>query len=267
MAIITISRGSYSSGKNLAESLARCLNYQCVDRDTLIERASNHGSSPNDLLAAFESPPTTQHYTVNHRKYTYLAFMQAAIAEELKSGNAVYHGLVGHLLLPASLAVLRIRVIAPMEYRIRIVQELNKCDRMQAISHIKKSDEHRRKWTRYIYEIDWEDPTLYDIVLNLEQIGVDQACRFIAELIKNNGFRFCERQQAIMNNFTIATRVRSALARNPITSNLEVEVESNNGEVTIQGELCEQIDEIQQVTNKIHGVIKLNIIDSNTPAK
>jgi cytidylate kinase len=267
MAIITISRGSYSGGKNLAESLAHSLNYRCVDRDTLIERASVHGPSPNDLLAAFELPPTTQHYTVNHRKYVYLALMQEAIADELISGNAIYHGLVGHLLLPIGIPVLRIRVIAPMEYRIGIVQERNKCDRTQAIAQIEKSDEHRRKWTRYIYGVNWEDPSHYDMVLNLEQIKAEQACRFLCELVKDNGFKFNEDQNSIMANFTLSAQVRAALARDPLTSNLEVEVECKAGEIIIKGVLCEQTEEIQRIASKIRGINKIKLVDSENSSK
>jgi hypothetical protein len=37
MAIITISRGSYSRGKEVAEALADKLGYGCVSRDILLE--------------------------------------------------------------------------------------------------------------------------------------------------------------------------------------------------------------------------------------
>ena len=37
MAIITISRGSYSKGKEIAEKLAEELVYECLSRDVLLE--------------------------------------------------------------------------------------------------------------------------------------------------------------------------------------------------------------------------------------
>lgn len=37
MAIITISRGSYSKGKEVAEKVAEKLGYTCISRDLLVE--------------------------------------------------------------------------------------------------------------------------------------------------------------------------------------------------------------------------------------
>jgi hypothetical protein len=40
MSIITISRGTLSGGKMLAECLSRGLGYKCIDRDVLVEKAA-----------------------------------------------------------------------------------------------------------------------------------------------------------------------------------------------------------------------------------
>ncbi len=40
MSIVTISRGSFSSGEALAECLAGKLGYRCVDRDVIVEKAT-----------------------------------------------------------------------------------------------------------------------------------------------------------------------------------------------------------------------------------
>jgi hypothetical protein len=53
-----------------------------------------------------------------HKKYIYLALIQAALAEEVRTGKVVYHGNAGHLLLPGGTPVLRTRIIAPLEFRV-----------------------------------------------------------------------------------------------------------------------------------------------------
>ena len=57
MSVITISRGSFSGGKQLAECLARTLNYRCIDRDVLTQRTSIRTVSPDEILAALDTPP------------------------------------------------------------------------------------------------------------------------------------------------------------------------------------------------------------------
>ena len=262
MSVITISRGSFSGGKLLAESLARKLNYRCIDRDVLAQRTSIRSISPDEILAALDTPPSSNLGTLNHRKYIYLALIQAAIAEEVSSGNAVYHGLAGHLLLQGGLTVLRLRVIAPMEYRIRMAQERMKMNRQEATAHIEKVDSHRGKWTRYLYGVDWEDPSLYDLVINLQYITVEQASRLLVGMVKEGGFDFPSKNQTSMSDFVLAARVRAALAKDPLTSNLEVEVETNAGEVTIKGELCEENEEVERVAKAVRGVLKLSFQES-----
>jgi len=37
MSVITISRGTFSGGKAIADCLSRRLGYRCIDRDTIIQ--------------------------------------------------------------------------------------------------------------------------------------------------------------------------------------------------------------------------------------
>ncbi len=254
MALITISRGSFSGGKLLAECLARKLNYRCIDRDVVAQKTSIRSVSPDEIMAALDTPPANALSTLNHRKYVYLALIQAAIVEEVSAGNAVYHGLAGHLLLQGGLSMLRLRVIAPMEFRINEARARMTLSREEAIAYIEKVDIHRGKWTRYLYGVDWEDPSLYDLVINLQHISVEQAWRLVAGMVKEGGFEVDAKKQALWDAFVLATRVRAALAKDAMTSNLEVNVTSSAGEVTIKGELCEENEEVQRVAMAVRGV-------------
>jgi len=257
MPVITISRGTFSGGKALAECLSRRLGYRCIDRDAIVKLATARGVSEQELHSAFERPPKAA--GLDHKKYIYLALIQAALAKEVRNGQAIYHGLLGHLLLKGGIGVLRVRVIAPMEFRIRMAQERLQLGRSEVLAHIEKMDQDRRKWTRYLYGVDWEDPSLYDLVINLEHISATQACRLVAGMAKEGYFEFSAEQQAAMNDLALASRVRAELARDPFTSNLEVETEACGGSVTIKGALYDQLEEVQRVARAVAGVTALTI--------
>jgi cytidylate kinase len=265
MSVITISRGTFSGGKTLAECLSYRLGYRCIDRDVIVQRAAAHGVSEQELRAALEQPPSSL-ATLNHRKYIYLALVQAALTEEVREGRAIYHGLLGHLLLKGGIGVLRLRIIAPMEYRIRMAQERLHLSRPEVIAYIHKMDEDRRKWTRYLYGVDWEDPSLYDLIINLEYIDIDQACRLVTGMTKEAYFEFSPESRALMRDLALASKVKAELALNPFTSNLEVEVEASNGAVTISGSLYEQADEVVRVAKGVTGVSEVTLRDL-TPAE
>jgi cytidylate kinase len=260
MSVITISRGTFSGGKMLAECLSCKLDYRCIDRDVIVKKAATRGVSEQELLAGLERPPSSVS-GLDHRKYIYLALVQAALTEEVRTGRAIYHGLLGHLLLKGGIGILRLRVIAPLEFRIRVAQERLQLGRSEVIAHIEKIDQDRRKWTRYLYGVDWEDPSLYDLVINLEHLSIDQACRLVAGMAREADFDFSPEQQAAMDDLALASRVRAALARDPFTSNLEVEVESRGGSITITGALYDQLEAVERVARAVPGVAGVNIHD------
>jgi cytidylate kinase len=259
MTVITISRGTFSGGKMLAECLSQTLGYRCIDRDVILARAAMQSVSEQRLREALETPPWQFRAVANHRKYIYLALIQAALAEEVRTGKAVYHGLAGHLLLQGGIAVLRLRIIAPLEFRIRMAQDRLNLSRSEAVGHIEKVDKERQQWTRYLYGVDWEDPSLYDLIINLEYLSIKQACRLVAGMVSETGLDLSPEHEERMEDFVLGSRVRAALASSPFTSHLEVEVEARHGSVCIKGSLYEQVEAVRSVALAVPGVTGLTI--------
>ena len=56
MSVITISRGSYSKGKEVAESLASKLNYDCVSREIILEASREFDIPEIQLMRALHDP-------------------------------------------------------------------------------------------------------------------------------------------------------------------------------------------------------------------
>jgi len=258
--IITISRGSFSGGKMLAEALGRRLGYRCIDRDQIILKTAAWGVSQDDLRTAIEKPPTFLGQS-QHTKYVYLAFAQAALTEEVKTGNAIYHGLTGHLLLGKGPPVLRTRIIAPMEFRIGKVQDRLKCNRKEALAYIEKLDEDRRKWTRFLYGVDWEDAALYDIVLNLEQMNLEEACDIICCASQQKCFASTPETQRALDDISRASRIKATLTMNRDTSDLQFEVVARGGSVSIKGEIAawDQVKKIRSIVGAVPGVTEVNL--------
>lgn len=268
MSVITISRGSFSGGKLLAECLSRTLGYRCVDRDVIVESAAAHGVSQEELLDALQKPPTFIE-RFQHKKYVYLALIQAALTEEVRTGKAVYHGNAGHLLLKGGAHVLRIRIIAPMDSRVHVAQERLKLSRNEAIAQIQQRDQDRRKWTQYLYGVDWGDPALYDVVLNLEYMNIREACAGIATLVRQRCFEFTPEDQAAMDDLALASHLRAELAVNGSTSHLEVEVTSRHGNVTIHGRIptMQDLEEVKRVADSMPEVKTVNLDELTTPVR
>jgi len=260
MSVITISRGSFSGGKMLAECLAGSLGYRCIDRDIIVERAAAGGVSHDGLMEALVKPPSFWD-RFGHEKYIYLTLIQAALTEEVRTGKVVYHGNAGHLLLRGAPHVFRVRIIAPLELRLGMVQDRLKLNRHEAVAYIEKVDEERRKWTSYLYGVDWEDPHLYDVVLNLEQMELEEACEGVATIARQKCFEFTPECRSAMDDLALASHIRANLAVNAPTSDLEVEVVARQGLVSIKGKVVEldQVAEVERVARSTPGVAELKM--------
>ncbi len=255
MSVITISRGSFSGGKALAECLAGCLGFRCVDREVIVERAAAHGISQEELREALEKPPRLLQ-RFSHKKYVYLALIQAALTEEVRTGRAVYHGNAGHLLLRGGPHILRTRIIAPLDSRVRVAQERLRLTRAEALAYIQRMDHNRSKWTRYLYGVDWGDPSLYDLVVNLECMDIPDACQTIAAAVRQRCFEFTPECQAALEDLALASRARAILALDPATADLELDVSARRAVIFVSGRLAypEQAEEIRRIVQRIPGV-------------
>jgi hypothetical protein len=67
MTIITISKGSYSRGEEVAEKLAEELNYKCISREILLEASEQFNIPEIKLVRAIHDAPSAPFMT--HRRF------------------------------------------------------------------------------------------------------------------------------------------------------------------------------------------------------
>ena len=149
MAIITISRGSYSRGKEVAEKLAQDLGYQCLSRDILLEASERFNIPEIKLVRAIHDAPSIfERFT--YGKEPYVASIRAALLRQVQKDNVVYHGLAGHFLLKGIPHILKVRIIASMEDRVKEEMKREKISAEEARRILQKDDEERRKWSKHL---------------------------------------------------------------------------------------------------------------------
>lgn len=255
MAIITISRGTFSGGKTLAECLAERLGYQCLSREVILDAAIAYGVPAEKLTAAMEKRPSFWQQLTGER-LDYLNYVRAALCERALEGNLIYHGHAGHLLLAGISHVLRVRVIADMEHRINAAMRDQKLDRRGAVAYIKKVDAERVKWTRFLYGVDWHDASLYDVVLNLARVSLRGACDTVAHMAELEDFRPTPQSLKAMEDLALGSRVWAALARDPRTKAADLRVVADGGIVTITGTTGSEavVETIPVVAGLVEGV-------------
>lgn len=232
MPIITISRGSYSHGKKVAESVAGKLGYECVSREAILE-SSHQFITPamESFKAAHNGHSSTDTYAYAKEKYR--AYVRKMLIECFHKDNVVYHGFEGQFFVQGISHVLKVRVIADMD--IRIAEEMSRkgITALQARKSLEKDDAAHHRWSHYIYGRDNADPSLYDMVIPLHAMDVDDAAEIICRAVKRPCFSPTSTSQSAMRMLWLAARVQVSLMEDiPF---VKVDVEDKELVVTIKG--------------------------------
>ena len=232
MAIITISRGSYSKGKEIAEKTAEKLGYECVSRDVLLE-ASEHFHIPEIKLvrALHDAPSVLDRFTFGKERY--IAYIEKAFLEHVQKDNVVYHGLAGHFFLKGVEHNLKVRIVADIEDRIKTEMSRENITEDEARLTIEKDDRERRKWSMALYGIDTADTRLYDLVIHIHKITVDNAVDIICSTARLPQFETTTHSRKIMGDLVIAAQVRVAI----IKEWARVNVQAQDGNIYVQAEV------------------------------
>ncbi len=265
MSIITISRGSYSKGKEVAEKVASKLGYKCLSREVILDASDLYNVPEMKLKKAIHDSPTIIE-RMAHNKKAYIAYYQSSLTERVREDNIVYHGLAGHILLRGIPHVLKVRIIADMEDRILTEMKREDVTRQEAVNIIKKDDEERRKWTQQLYGVDTWDSHLYDLVIHIHKFTVDDAVKFICDATELGQFKTTEKSQEKMNDLALASRIKAFL----VEKNFDVSVLSEFGNILIYAKgddrMLNRIDEsLKSLSGKIEGINNIEIHNNISP--
>lgn len=162
----------------MAERVARILGYGVVNENVIIEKAAAFGVSQGELRKALDTPAR---WPKRRRRSACLQAIRAALLDEARSGGIVFWG-EAPLLMNEAGPFLRVRVEAPDELRSALVDQRLKLGREEALDFLRARDEQRERWVWSIHGVSWQDPSLYDAVINAGSLGFEEAAISIAEM-------------------------------------------------------------------------------------
>jgi cytidylate kinase len=270
MSIITISRGSYSKGKEVAEKVAERMGYQCISRDIVLEASEEfHVPEIKLVRAIHDAPSILDSFTYGKEKY--ITYIQLALLRYFNKDNVVYHGLAGHFFVENISHVLKCRIIADIQDRVKLEMAQEGISQKEALDILKNDDEERRKWSKTLYGIDTRDSSLYDLVLHINKITVDDAVDIICHTAGLKHFQTTPDSKRAMDDLLLSAEVKAAL----MEIKVGIEVSAQNGVVFVKTEALVTkeralISDIEKTAKKIPGVKEvrtdvIHVIPYSTP--
>ena len=261
MSIVTISRGSFSRGKEVAEKLANRLGYKCISREIILE-ASKHFNIPEAKLArAIHDAPSILE-RITYGKERYVAYVREALLHHFQKDNVVYHGLAGQFFVQGISHALRVRVLADMEVRVAEEMRSQNISAQKAQEILRKDDEERYRWSSHLYRIDTRDPSLYDLVIHIKCMTTDAAVDIICKALEQPCFQTTPESQKAVDTLLLAAQVQAALVEEFPAARVEVE----EGEILVKigGPWAEDkrlIAKVDQVVDNLSGLkVKVRLV-------
>ncbi|GAB6162776.1 hypothetical protein JCM12298_19360 [Desulfothermus naphthae] len=256
MPIVTISRGSYSKGKEIAEKLAKRLGYECISRDVIIEASKEFNIPEIKLIKALHDPPSIlERFT--YGKERYIAYIRYALLNHVKKDNVVYHGVAGHFFLQGIPHVVKVRIIANLEERVKIEMERENISADKAKKLIKKYDEARKKWAKALYGIDTNDPKLYDVIFHIDTLKVEDIVELLEQTVKRPCFQSTELSQKIFENKYIEAKIVATLV--DLYPHITAYYEDDKAHIVIK----DLPHKKQQIEKKIEEIFRKDVLLKN----
>lgn len=208
MAVITISRQFGSGGDEIAVRVCELLNYRYFDKRLMAEAVAHVGLSEAELVDLSEDnyqarpflarllrahPDTVARVAVRERDAAgreVLASRDLAMADcvdlvrhavlaAYDMGGVVILGRGGQAILRDRPNALHVRVIAPLEARIERLRAQGMTGIADIKAHIQQADRASAEYLQRFFQVQWDDPALYHLVLNTGLLSTDAAAQAV----------------------------------------------------------------------------------------
>ncbi len=186
--VVTVSRQAGSGGEAIAQQLAERLGLPCFNKQ-LVEQIAQEASTDPEILKDLEDKissikPNWLETLFSDRPWLrvkYLDHLTSVLLGISRVGGVVV-GRGAHLLLGKHTR-LRVRVVAPLDVRVKRYARRHDLDPDVAHAEVKAIDKERRTFIESLYRTKLRRICQYDLVINTERLSIDAAVDCIVNVL------------------------------------------------------------------------------------
>ncbi|MBW1691465.1 MAG: cytidylate kinase family protein [Deltaproteobacteria bacterium] len=260
MSLITITSSMGTGGITISRQVADALNLELYDDQRLQEEAEKIGISPEHIESLDEKAPGLFSRLLSYKPQAYVDLVQAVVYGVARRGEGVIFGHGAQFLVRDFGCALQVRLYASFPTRIQYLMDKQGMSREAAEKIIQKSDSDRRGFQQYAFHMDWNDPSLYDLIINRDKLSIDSAAKLIIEVAQSQEIKECSISAAdTMERLSLGKKIEAEMLKNnfsPLQFHVEV---PEKGKALLTGwtRSVENRDRLLQIVKGVQGVSEI----------
>ncbi|MBN1382285.1 MAG: cytidylate kinase-like family protein [Deltaproteobacteria bacterium] len=199
--VITISREPGSGGSEIARRLSKALNMDLIGSQ-IIQHVADSAKMSRRVIESFDEKYVNFRDSLLASLFgesrpwpsEYLKHLTTVIGTIGAFGNAIIVGRGANFILPKE-RTFRVRIVAPLDDRIRFFMADRGYTRSQAEQYVMKTENARKAFIRKHFNVDSSDPNHYDIIINTASMSLDGATEAIVSAFKQRTSMMAEDKQ------------------------------------------------------------------------
>ncbi len=235
MPVIALTQGMGSLAQDVAEQLADELQLATLQHE-VAERVAEKMHVSRSLINRLRTGQAGTFERLRSDRHAMALYSAEEVLEAAAKGNVVIRGWGATALLRAVPHIPCIRIMRPLDKRVQwLMDEIGTDDRSVAEAEIRRSDEANASRMQDQFGVAWNEPVLFDAVLNTDRLSVASCVQTIRTLLSRPEFQETPESRALLDGLALSAHVRAALRAHEETHGVDITIESQGGQLTLRG--------------------------------
>jgi cytidylate kinase len=275
MPVIALTQGMGSLSKDIAEQLADELQLSTLQHE-VADRVAEKMHVSRSLINRLRSGQAGTLERLRADRQAMALYTAEEVLEAAAKGNVVIRGWGATMLLRPVPHIPCVRIMRPFDKRVQwLMDEIGTDDRSAAEAEIRRSDESNASRMQDQFGVTWNEPVLFDAVLNTDRLSVASCVQAIRTLLARPEFQETPESRALLQGLAVSARVRAALRAHEETDGVDVTIECSHGRLMLSGivasddektasaQVAAAVAGVQSVDNQLRVMARSRLFPSN----
>lgn len=258
MPILILTSENIALEKEIAQKIAHRMNYSMLDQQFLNKVSDKYNIDRKKMVETMINTPSILKRIPAKIWNYFISCVEIEALEQLIEDDCVCSGLGAHLYVMSISHVLKVRLIGG--YKVSPSHEQSVSSRKKQQKIIADQEYKADNWSMAAFNRKASDSGLYDMVINMDQMQVDETIENICATLKYPRFKAMTYSKNNLIDTALAARVKNLMLK----TLTDIHVSANNGTVvvtttSVKREKEKKIGTIKQIAEKIDGIGYLEV--------